>query len=293
MRAQLILLGLFLVSSAPAQQAQAPRKPFEKTEVQDLLAAGADSERVAKLVEQRGINFDPTDEYLETLRKAGAKEALLKALREMREKNASASERAAEMVLRVSSNERAWVSVDADGKPVLERVLNPPESETVKAKKFFDLTTDNAQALSLTLDGVPLKPLGRRWEVKSVHLTPESAKELRAEKTAKPPESPPKSEPPKQLRVSGQVQAAKAIFHPTPQYPPLARLARIGGTVRLQAVIGKDGVVRELKALSGDPMLVKAAMEAVGHWRYQPTLLNGEPVEVITEIDVVFSVTAR
>lgn len=58
--------------------------------------------------------------------------------------------------------------------------------------------------------------------------------------------------------------------------------------VRLQAMIGKDGTVQDLKALSGHPWLVGAAIAAVQHWRYQPTLLNGEPVEVLTEIDVTF-----
>ncbi len=82
--------------------------------------------------------------------------------------------------------------------------------------------------------------------------------------------------------------AARAIYQPTPDYPPLAKMARIQGVVRLQAIIGKDGTVQDLKALSGHPMLVGAAIAAVQHWRYQPTLLNGEPVEVLTEIDVNF-----
>ncbi|MBZ5561231.1 MAG: energy transducer TonB [Acidobacteriia bacterium] len=93
---------------------------------------------------------------------------------------------------------------------------------------------------------------------------------------------------PKVIRVGGQVIAAKAIYQPTPDYPPLAKMARIQGMVRLQAMIGKDGTVQDLKALSGHPWLVGAAIAAVQHWRYQPTLLNGEPVEVLTEIDVTF-----
>ncbi len=92
----------------------------------------------------------------------------------------------------------------------------------------------------------------------------------------------------KVIRVGGQVIAAKAIYQPTPDYPPLAKMARIQGMVRLQATIGKDGTVQDLKALSGHPWLVGAAIAAVQHWRYQPTLLNGEPVEVLTEIDVTF-----
>jgi protein TonB len=85
------------------------------------------------------------------------------------------------------------------------------------------------------------------------------------------------------------VEAAKAISRPMPDYPSLARLARVQGTVRLEAVIAADGRIQNLKVLAGHPLLVKAALEAVARWRYQPTLLNGEPVEVVTEIDVNFS----
>jgi len=81
-----------------------------------------------------------------------------------------------DMVLQVAATERAWVAVDADGKTVLQRVLNPDEVQTLKAHKSFDVTTGNAQAIILTLNGETLKPLGRRGEVKSVHLTREDLK---------------------------------------------------------------------------------------------------------------------
>ena len=73
------------------------------------------------------------------------------------------------------------------------------------------------------------------------------------------------------------------------EYPPLAKMARIQGTVRLEAIISKDGTIQDLKVIQGHPLLVKAALEAVQRWRYQPTLLNGEPVEVVTEIDVNYT----
>lgn len=104
-----------------------------------------------------------------------------------------------------------------------------------------------------------------------------------------PPPPPPKPTTPQRIRVGGQVEAAKLIFKPTPDYPPLAKMARIQGTVRLEAIIAKDGTIQDLKVLSGHPLLVKAALDAVKQWRYQPTLLNGEPVEVVTEIDVNFT----
>ena len=103
---------------------------------------------------------------------------------------------------------------------------------------------------------------------------------------APPPPKPKQTGP---VKVGGQVQAAKIISKPTPVYPPLARQTRISGVVRLHAIIGKDGMIQQLEVLSGHPLLQQAALDAVRQWRYQPTLLNGEPVEVDTTIDVIFS----
>lgn len=106
---------------------------------------------------------------------------------------------------------------------------------------------------------------------------------------APPPPPPPRATTPKRIRVGGQVESAKLIFRPTPEYPPLAKMARIQGTVRLEAIISRDGTIQDLRVVSGHPLLVKSAIEAVQRWRYQPTLLNGEPVEVVTEVDVIFN----
>jgi protein TonB len=73
-----------------------------------------------------------------------------------------------------------------------------------------------------------------------------------------------------------------------PTYPPLARTARIQGTVELQAIISKEGTIENLRLLSGHPMLSAAAIEAVRQWRYRPYILNNEPVEVETQITVNF-----
>jgi protein TonB len=109
-----------------------------------------------------------------------------------------------------------------------------------------------------------------------------------------PPPPPPKQEKPKtpqQIRVGGNVQAAKLIRQPKPIYPPLAKQARIQGVVRFNAIIGKDGTIQNLQLVSGHPLLAPAATEAVKQWVYQPTLLNGEPVEVVTQIDVNFTLS--
>jgi protein TonB len=89
--------------------------------------------------------------------------------------------------------------------------------------------------------------------------------------------------------VGGKVQAAKLLQRVEPVYPPIARQARISGTVRLEAIIAADGRIRELKVISGHPLLVQSALDAVRQWRYQPTLLNNTTVEVLTHIDVNYT----
>jgi protein TonB len=103
------------------------------------------------------------------------------------------------------------------------------------------------------------------------------------------PPPPPKAAGPKRVTVGGNVQAARLVNRVQPLYPPLARQTRISGTVKLHAIIGKNGAVEQLQVVSGHPLLVQSALDAVKQWRYQPTLLNGDPVEVDTEIDVIFS----
>lgn len=98
-----------------------------------------------------------------------------------------------------------------------------------------------------------------------------------------------KAAPPKKLVVSSGVMASRAIFDPAPQYPAIAKAARISGTVVLQATIGKDGTIQNLRAVAGPAMLQPYAIEAVRRWRYKPVLLDGIPVDVDTTISVVYS----
>jgi protein TonB len=107
----------------------------------------------------------------------------------------------------------------------------------------------------------------------------------------KPAAKPAEVAPGKPIQVGGDVQAAKLLKKVVPGYPQLARQARISGTVRLVGVIGKDGAIQNLQLLSGHPLLTQAAIEAVRQWIYRPTLLNGQPVEVIAPIDVVFTLS--
>ena len=108
---------------------------------------------------------------------------------------------------------------------------------------------------------------------------------------AEPPKEAPKPQTPQRIRVGGNVQAANLLRKVVPVYPPLAKQARIQGTVRFTAVIGKDGTIQNLQVITGHPLLQQAAMDAVRQWQYRPTLLNGEPVEVVTTIDVNFTLS--
>ena len=74
-----------------------------------------------------------------------------------------------------------------------------------------------------------------------------------------------------------------------PVYPAEAKAQGLEGLVRLEAILGKDGAVEHLEVLSGDPILAAAAIDAVRQWHYQTTLLNGDPVEVVTEVMVNFT----
>jgi protein TonB len=115
--------------------------------------------------------------------------------------------------------------------------------------------------------------------------SPAVAKPVKADPT---PEIKPANAAPIRVPVGGDVRMAETIYRPEPSYPPLARQARVSGTVQLEGVIGTDGRLKELRVVSGHPLLARAALEAVSQWIYKPTLLNGRPVEVIAPITVTF-----
>jgi len=96
---------------------------------------------------------------------------------------------------------------------------------------------------------------------------------------------------PQKVRVSSGVAEGMLIHQVKPPYPVAAKMARVEGSVALQAVIGKDGSIQNLRVISGHPLLTSAALEAVKQWRYKPYYLNGEPVEVETQIVVNFLLT--
>ena len=102
-----------------------------------------------------------------------------------------------------------------------------------------------------------------------------------------PPPPPPSARPP---RISHMMEG-NLIYRVQPVYPPLARAARVQGTVELRAIISRTGTIEGLQVISGHPMLVRAAIDAVQQWHYRPYILNGDPVEVETRVTVNFSLT--
>ena len=108
-----------------------------------------------------------------------------------------------------------------------------------------------------------------------------------------PPPAPSVTEPApiKPITVTSEIQSAKLIRKVIPVYPRLAIIARISGTVRLIGTVGKDGTVRQIQVVSGPPLLVQAALDAVRQWIYSPTILNNKPLEVIAPINVTFTLS--
>jgi TonB family protein len=177
---------------------------------------------------------------------------------------------------------------------------SPQRIEAVRFGKNCD-DSANAQMLSLLFGRLKAVPI---YEVRFVKgnqfrrlaafayvdggfrfvILPSSEKPVASE--AKPRAD---GEPIKRVTIGGNVQAARLIKRVQPLYPEVARSERLSGVVKLHTIIAKDGSVRSLRVLSGACSLTMAAIEAVRQWRYQPTLLNGQPVEVDTQIDVIFS----
>ncbi len=95
------------------------------------------------------------------------------------------------------------------------------------------------------------------------------------------------------VRIDGSVLKARLEFQPKPEYPPDAVKAGVQGTVRLRAVVARNGSVKKLKVATGNPLLAKAAVEAVSRWRYRPILVGGKPHEFRTESYVIFKLPKK
>jgi protein TonB len=156
--------------------------------------------------------------------------------------------------------------------------LNPRRPETIGATILSDSDTFSSSLVGLSTG---LEP----------SITSTLPTMIATPPAQPPPAAPVAKAPDKPHPVGGDVQAAKLIRKIIPQYPPLAKQARVSGTVQLTGVIAKDGTIEQLQVVSGNPLLVPAALAAVKQWLYRPTFLNGQPVEVIAPIDVIFTLS--
>jgi protein TonB len=190
---------------------------------------------------------------------------------------------------------------------------------TLKSIEFAGLSPETGQELSRRLpvhEGDPISPadmprvdaavkefdshlrtslrLGPAGSPTTVSIRISAPSDLSSAPPPPPPPPPPPSfaEPAagvQRIRVGGNVQSANLTTKVTPTYPPLAKQARIQGAVSFSALIGVDGKIRDLQIISGHPLLTQSAVDAVKQWVYRPTLLNGNPVEVVTQIDVNYT----
>ena len=172
--------------------------------------------------------------------------------------------------------------------PVFEAA--PRRHTTVRAGNVFTMPT-RVPPLNIRpdpIDSVP-EPLGPIDAGPIVPLGPS----VIFTQVIPPPPLPPVVEPApsKPVTVTSDMQSAKLLRKVIPVYPQFAIIARVSGTVHLIGTIGKDGMIEQLQVVSGPPLLVQAAVEAVRQWVYRPTMLNSKPVEVIAPIEVIFSLS--
>jgi protein TonB len=185
-----------------------------------------------------------------------------------------------------------WASLAPPPQRVAARTHAPVTPSAVRVPKIYYPTLQSPTPVARQID-VPAAETSAVWQSGPVGLPqtglPTQISLPPTKPAAAPPPTPAKPTAP--VRVSGGVESAKLLYSPHPAYPRLAVLARSEGTVRLEAIIATDGRIRNLRVLSGPTLLVDAALDAVRQWKYQPTLLNGAPVEVVTDIEVNFTLS--
>lgn len=170
------------------------------------------------------------------------------------------------------------------------RPATPPRRHTVPPNGFYAPTTipptivtqDHSQGLDNTAtDGIdiPGTPTG----------PPIPGAPTGFDSRGDAPVPPPPSHRTERLRVSEPVINARIVRRVEPRYPPLALQLRREGRVELRAIIATDGAIQSLEVESGDALFIQSALAAVREWRYQPTILNGQPIEVETQITVIYS----
>ena len=241
-----------------------------------MVRDGLADEFGARLVKDRGIDFAADQDFLDSLRKGGANDAFIKGVQE--ESRPAAAPSAAKPLNRVQ-----LASLVRSGIP-------DSRIATLLGERGVDFEPTDGFLQQLRTAGAgqeTLDALNAAVKVKPAGGASTPAPQPGSAKTGTTASS--KNSPARRIRVGGAVESAKLVYQEKPEYPQLARMARIQGTVRMETIIDKDGTVEDVKVISGHPLLIESALMAVSRWRYQPTLLNGQPVEVLTEVDVNFT----
>jgi protein TonB len=167
--------------------------------------------------------------------------------------------------------------------PMFRRELLIPQRMPTQVAQISDPSFEPPLPTGIAVPGGLSEPGDNRLLGSVLNAAPTVSKPVES----KPAQLQRSLEEPKRIRVSS-LDPARLIHFVEPAYPQIAKSARIEGTVELRAVIGTDGRVRQLDVISGHPLLRKAAIDAVRQWIYKPPALNGESVEIIAPIEVVF-----
>ncbi len=260
-----LLYLLIVAGMVPAAQPQQP-KPLNKEQVVALVHNGLADESGARLVKDHGLDFAPAQDFVDSLRSAGANDAFINAVLAADHPRPAPPPKKALNRVQLTALVKAGIASSRVAMLVSDRGID------------FAPTDDYLRQLQTDGAGQDVVDALKTAEKASPHPAP----------TKGTPASPSGQTKIKRIRVGTPIVNAKLVYQERPEYPPLAKMARIQGIVRMEVVIGKDGTVQDIKVLSGHPLLIESALEAVSRWRYQPTLLNAEPVEVVTEIDVNF-----
>jgi TonB family protein len=176
-----------------------------------------------------------------------------------------------------------------DGISHLQRALEIDPHDTTAMATLNMLLRESASLSDTPEECRRLEAEADQWMQKALSTHRQETGKSRTASEPLPPGSSTPPAPPQRIDVPMNTQKAKLIHQPAPIYSALARQAGIQGTVRLAVIIDRDGVVQKISLVSGPPLLVDGAMKAVRQWRYQPTLLDGQPVEVSTQVDVNFT----
>jgi len=324
-----------------AQTAPIPAKPLGRIELLALRIDGVGDDRLAKLLQQRGVSFQPDERYHRMLQDAGATSDLLSALDTAKiapdaggsgsssggQDSAAREAAVLEHMDRGAQLDRNRfhpreaepeyrAGVDADPTnafahlvlgDILERI-GQRDAATSEFREAVRLQPDMAEAHSGLANALKpkkgdtqetfaefdralaLAPDDSRIRSSYAHALEADGKKPDAEEQRRiASQLSPGSGVPPRIRVGGSVEQARITSKANPKYPREAKENRIQGTVKVEALIGKDGSVIDLELLSGDPALVKAATDAIWQWRYKPITLQGQAVQVVTEIDVNFT----